>query len=138
MQRAGRASLARRAGARSLASSIAICWSIGDKGLIPDYSYEKVFSRFENWYPRVMKAVRSGNSLDDEQLATLACLAALQDARVRRMDFVEPMTKVREITRDLYKRNRPELSDAEIEAATDAVVRRELFDDDSHRLRTSL
>ena len=95
----------------------------------PDYSFERVFSRFENWYHEVIKAVRSDKRLTDEQLAKLACLAALQDARVRRNDLVEPMTKVREHARLLFKQHRPELTDEEIEAETDRVARRDLLDE---------
>lgn len=96
----------------------------------PDYSFEEMLSKFENHYKPTMKAVRSGLPLTSDQLGMLALLAAVQDARVNRMSLVQPMTEVREHAKLLYQQHRPEMSENEIEAATNEMVRRDLFDMD--------
>lgn len=73
----------------------------------PDYSFEQMLSRIENFYRPTMKAIRSGNPLSDEHLATLAMLASAQDARVNRLSLVEPMEKMRRQVGMLYRQHRP-------------------------------
>jgi hypothetical protein len=94
----------------------------------PDYSFEEMLSRFENRYRPMMKAVRSDAPLSNDQLGMLALLAAVQDARVNRMSLVKPMTEVRQHAKDLYQQHRPELTNEEIAAETDAMIRRDLID----------
>ena len=94
----------------------------------PDYSFEEMLGRFENLYPRIKKAVRSGQPLSDENLGYLALLAAVQSARVNRMSLVEPMEGVRKQTAALFRQHRPELTEEQIVVETDRVVREQLMD----------
>jgi len=96
----------------------------------PDYSFEQMLGRFENLYRPLMKAVRSGEPLSDEQLGYLALLAALQSARVNRMSLVEPMEQVRNHAAALYRQHRPELTDEQIVEETDRMVREQLMKTD--------
>lgn len=96
----------------------------------PDYSFEQMLGRFENLYRPLMKAVRSGPPLSDEQLGYLALLAALQSARVNRMSLVEPMEQIREHAAALYRQHRPELTEEQIVEETDRMVREQLMNTD--------
>ena len=96
----------------------------------PDYSFEHMLGRIENYYWPAMKAVRSRKPLSSEQLITLAMLASVQDARVNRLSLVEPMEKIRWQAEMLYRQHHPDLSDDEIVARTNEFVREQILSTD--------
>lgn len=93
----------------------------------PDYSFEQTLGRFENLYRPIMKAVRSGRPLSDEQLGYLAVLAAVQSGRVNRMSLVEPMQQIREQAAALFRQYKPALPEQEIEEETDRFFREQFL-----------
>jgi hypothetical protein len=89
-----------------------------------DPALEAQFSKFENFYPSLLEAIRLGRPLLGEDLIHLELLTALQDARspAHRKLWAENFEGIVDLGERMYRHHRPDASEEEVADARRRLV----------------